>query len=119
MPEAEVHAVQPQAAVRDRPGTEPAQPYALHEVIPTVSASAARTIRGHVKVSVRAIVNPNGSVSAVLADRSGPSRYFTRLAVESAKKWTFPPAAASSSRIVQVQFEFGRDGTTAHAIPLP
>lgn len=119
MPEAEEPAVQPQAAVRGRPGTEPAQPYALHEVIPTVSASAARTIRGHVKVSVRAIVNPNGSVSAVLADRSGPSRYFERLAVESAKKWTFPPAAASSSRIVQVQFEFGRDGTTAHAIPLP
>jgi TonB family protein len=84
-------------------------------VIPEVPHSAARTIHGHIKVSVRAIVDGNGSVSAVIADKGGPSRYFEKLAVEAARQWKFPSADAGTSRVVEVRFDFGRDGTTGRA----
>ena len=93
-------------------------PSALHEVIPNVPKSAARTIRGHIKVSVRATVSADGTVSAVAADRSGPSGYFRRLAEEAAKKWTFVPTQAATPRPMQIQFDFTRDGTTGHAVPI-
>jgi serine/threonine protein kinase len=89
---------------------------ALHEVIPEVPRSARRTIRGHIKVWVRVLIDQDGSVFGAVADRAGPSRYFLRLAIEAAKKWTFPPATAPSRRLMQVRFDFSRDGTTAHAV---
>jgi TonB family protein len=99
-------------------GAVPESPSALHEVIPEVPRAAERTIRGHVKVWVRAIVSQDGTVFAAVADRPGPSRYFERLALEAAKKWTFPPEDTSSRRLVQVRFDFSRDGATARAVPL-
>jgi TonB family protein len=91
---------------------------ALHEVIPEVSHNAHRTIRGHIKVWVRVIVDQGGSVHTPTLDRSGSSRYFQRLAVEAAKKWTFPPIDAPSRRLMQIRFDFTRDGTTGHAVML-
>jgi TonB family protein len=67
---------------------------------------------------VRVIVDPDGSVFAAVADRAGPSRYFQRLAIEAAKKWTFPPADTPSQRLMQVRFDFSRDGTTGRAVTL-
>ncbi len=93
-------------------------PSALHEVIPDVPRSARRTIRGHIKVSVRVIVDQDGSVFAAVADQTGPSRYFQQLAIEAAKKWTFPPVDTPSRRLMQVRFEFSRDGTTGRAVTL-
>ncbi|MGH8290936.1 MAG: serine/threonine protein kinase [Steroidobacteraceae bacterium] len=90
----------------------------LHEVIPDVPWSARRTIRGHIKVWVRVIVDRDGSVAAALADRTGPSRYFERLAIEAAKKWTFSPVDTPSRRLIQVRFEFSRHGTTGRAVTL-
>jgi TonB family protein len=95
-----------------------APPVVLHEVMPDVSAGARRTIRGHIKVWVRVIVNQDGSVFAATMDRSGPSRYFQRLALEAAKKWTFSPTTAPSQRLMQVRFDLGREGTTGRAVPL-
>jgi len=97
---------------------QPAAPVALHEVIPDVSPTARRTIHGHIKVWVRVVVEADGSVFAAVADRAGPSHYFQRLAVEAAKKWTFAPTEGSARRIMQVQFDFSRDGTTARARPV-
>ena len=91
---------------------------ALHEVIPDVPQSARRTIHGHVEVWVRVIVDQDGSVFAAVADRPGPSSYFQRLAIEAAKKWTFPPVDTASRRLMQVRFDFGRDGTTGRAVTL-
>jgi TonB family protein len=91
---------------------------ALHDVIPEISHSAHRTIRGHIKVSVRVIVDQDGSVSSATLDRTGSSRYFRRLAIEAAKKWTFPPIDTPSRRVMQVRFDFSRDGTTGHAVTL-
>lgn len=65
-------------------------PSTLDEAIPDVPRSARRTLRGHIKVWVRVIVEPDGSVFAAVADRAGPSRYFQRLAIEAAKKGRFP-----------------------------
>jgi TonB family protein len=88
---------------------------AVHEEIPEVPVRASRTIRGTVRVSVRVIVNDDGTVFAALTDERGPSRYFERLALEAAKKWTFTPADASDQRVVLIRFAFSRDTTTANA----
>jgi TonB family protein len=92
---------------------------AVQEVLPDVPQRSRRTIRGHVRVSVRVIVEQDGSVFAALAERRGPSRYFERLAVDAAKKWTFTPADSDAAqRLMLVKFDFTRNGTTADAIPL-
>ena len=67
---------------------------------------------------MRVIVNQDGSVFAAVADRSGPSSYFQRAAIEAAKKWTFPPVDTPSRRMMQVRFDFSRDGTTGRAVSL-
>lgn len=90
----------------------------LREVIPDVPLGALRTIRGHIKIWVRVTVDRYGSVSAAVADRPGPSRYFQRLATQAAKRWTFPPVDTSSRRLVQVRFEFSREGVRGRAVPL-
>ena len=112
-------ATPPLAAAPPVPTAGPSEataPFALHQVTPNVPQSAARTLRGHVKVAVRALVDPDGSVSAVIADRGGPSKYFQRLALGAAKQWVFPQAPAR--RLVEIQFDFSRDGTTVHAAPV-
>ena len=101
------------SASRNKAATSPA---ALHEVMPEVPRSARRTIRGHLKVWVRVIVDQDGSVFAAAPDRAGPSRYFERLAVDAAKKWTFPPVDAPPRRVMQVRFDFSRDGISGQAV---
>jgi TonB family protein len=111
----------PVSAVSTRkPGQsdETTSPLALLEVIPDVARSARQTIRGHIKVWVRVIVNQDGSVYDAIADRTGPSRYFQQLAIEAAKKWTFSPVRTPSQRLLQVRFDFSRDGTTGRAVTL-
>jgi hypothetical protein len=99
-------------------GDQAASPSAVHAVIPEVPSTARRTIRGHIRVWVRVIVNPDGSVFAAIPDRAGPSNYFQRLATEAAKKWMFPPVDTPSQRLMQVRFDFSRDGTTGRAVAL-
>ena len=93
-------------------------PSSLHEVMPDIPKNARRTIRGHVKVWVRVIVDQDGSVFAATPDRTGPSRYFERVAIDAAKKWTFPPVDSPPRRIMQVRFDFSRDGITGRAVAL-
>jgi TonB family protein len=98
-------------------GEVPGAATAIHQVIPQVSVSARNTIHGHIKVWVRVVVAPDGSVLTAVVDRSGPSSYFKRLALEAAKQWTFPPAQGPARRTMQVQFDFSRDGTTGRLRP--
>src|SRR5262249_8364742 len=93
-------------------------PSGVHEAIPDVPRHARMTIHGHIRVSVRVIVDQEGAVQAALVDQRGPSRYFERLAIEAAKQWTFPPAETRSSRLMLVRFEFTRTGTTGRAVSL-
>jgi TonB family protein len=108
------------AAVPPTPGRSDlaTSPSAPQEVIPDVPQGTRRAISGHIKVWVRVIVDQDGSVFAATTDRSGPSRYFQRLAVEAAWKWTFPPIDTSSRRLMQIRFDFSRDGTTGRAVTL-
>jgi hypothetical protein len=62
------------------------------------------------------IVDQDGSVLAAMPDRPGPSRYFQKVAVDAAKKWTFAPVDSPSRRITQLRFDFSRDGTSARAV---
>ena len=100
------------------PEQSDAPPSPRDEVIPDVPRSARETIRGTIRVSVRVIVDKDGAVLAATADDGGPSRYFERLAVEAAKKWTFTPAKSQEQRVMRVRFNFTRDGTTARASSL-
>src|SRR5438477_389715 len=105
---------------RSAPAGGGASPSGVHEEIPDVPPRARHTIRGHIRVSVRVMIDQDGTVFAALVDQPGPSRYFRRLAIEAAKKWTFPPAdgADTPQRLELVRFVFSRQGTTAHAIAL-
>jgi len=90
----------------------------LHEEIPQVPARTLQTIRGHVRVTVRLIVDKDGNVFAALVDQPGPSRYFERVAIEAAKKWTFPPLDTAESRLELVRFDFTRQGATGRAVEI-
>ena len=118
---------EPAPVVSDEPPPKPATEAAetrstesspINEVIPDVPRSARETIRGTIRVSIRVIVDKEGRVLAATADEPGPSRYFERLAVEAAKKWTFTPADTQEQRVMLVRFYFKRAGTTARASPL-
>lgn len=95
----------------------PGQP--LNEVIPDVPQSALQTIRGTVRVSIRVIIDDKGTVIEAASADPGPSRYFERLSLEAAKKWTFAPTNSPEQRIMLVRFHFTREGTTAFANPSP
>ena len=112
--------VAPAVAPAVLPEPEPdAPPSALNEVLPDVPRSALNTIRGTVRVSVRVTFDKQGTVvSAAAADR-GPSRYFERLSLDAAKKWTFTPATLADQRTMLVKFNYTRDGATAEASALP
>jgi TonB family protein len=88
----------------------------LHEEIPKVPQSARATIHGHVKVAVRVTVDRSGKVVRDTFESAGSSKYFNRLASQAARKWKFAAADAEGSREWLLRFEFGRDGTTAHAV---
>jgi hypothetical protein len=119
--------IEDSSVVGDQPLPKPANettvqpdapPSTVNEVIPDVPRSALETIRGTVRVSVRVIVDRQGTVVAAAADDRGPSRYFERLSVEASKSWTFTPASSDEPRIMLVRFNFTRAGATAHASPL-
>jgi TonB family protein len=106
------------ASAEEAPGRSALAAPVVNEVIPDVPSSASRTIRGRVRVSVRVIVEQDGTVFAALADDRGPSRYFERVAIDAAKKWTFAPAETEEQRLMLIRFTFTRQGTTASATAL-
>jgi len=94
-----------------------APPSPINEVIPDVPQSALNTIRGTIRVTIRAIVDKEGKVVDATVQEAGASRYFARLALEASRKWTFAPSASQDQRVMQVRFYFKRGGVTARASP--
>ena len=90
-------------------------PSVLHEEIPDVPRSARYSIRGRIKVAVRVTVDSSGSVINAALESAGPSPYFDRLAIASARKWKFVRADSQDSRKWLLRFEFTRAGAGAHA----
>ena len=94
--------------------TESAKGEVLNRDVPEVSPRASDTIQGKVSVAVRVTVDPTGAVTDAEFASHGPSDYFARIAMESARKWTFKPpltngrAAASTWML---RFAFRRGGT--------
>jgi TonB family protein len=88
----------------------------VHEDIPSVPAQARATIHGHIKVIVRVTIDNTGAVVGDSLVRPGPSKYFARMASESARRWRFDPAGGSGSRQAVIRYEFTRSGTTAHRV---
>ncbi|HTD71956.1 MAG TPA: protein kinase [Steroidobacteraceae bacterium] len=106
------------APVAQSPTTPPSTASAVvHEEIPAVSRGARASVRGQIKVVVRVTVDRAGNVIAENLEARGSSRYFARVAMEAAKRWKFAPADNQSPREWLLQFEFSRDGATAHAVP--
>jgi protein TonB len=85
--------------------------------MPQVSPSARRTIQGTIKVRVRVDVDAAGNVAKTKLELSGPSKYFSRVAMEAAREWKFVPAEAgeSGAREWKLQFAFSRAKTGASA----
>jgi Protein kinase domain len=108
-----------QPAARTQPPPSPLSPATpvLHEEIPALSHSSRESIRGQIKVAVDVTTDRAGNVIAENLEVHGSSKYFARLATDAAKKWKFAPSESQVPREWLVQFEFSRDGVTAHAIP--
>ncbi len=65
---------------------------------------------------MRVNVDATGNVVAAVLQDAGPSKYFSRSAVDAAKQWKFSPAA-DSTRVWLLQFDFSREKLTARASP--
>jgi TonB family protein len=86
----------------------------VEQVQPEVSRNASKTIHGRVKVTIRTTVDPSGNVSNATFDSTGPSKYFSNLALQAARHWKFKPAQVDGRSVPSVwilRFQFGRDGT--------
>jgi TonB family protein len=86
--------------------------------MPQVSPSARRTIQGKIKVRVKVEVDAAGNVAKAKLESAGPSRYFSRIALEAAREWKFSPAQAGETggREWKLQFGFSRAKTEASAV---
>jgi TonB family protein len=89
----------------------------VQQVMPQVSPSARRTIQGTIKVRVRVDVDAAGNVAKTKLELSGPSKYFSRVALEAAREWKFVPAQAGEPAVREwkLQFAFRRAKTEASA----
>lgn len=90
----------------------------VRRVTPQVSPRARRTIQGTIKVRVKTEVDPAGNVTDAKFESTGPSKYFSRLALDAAREWKFAPAPAgdSGSREWKLQFAFSRARTEVAAV---
>ncbi len=84
------------------------------QVLPTVPQSATDTIRGTVRVGVRVSVDSLGNVTEAELDSPGPSKYFAKLALESAQQWKFDPPKMEGRNVLSdwlLHFQFTGKGT--------
>jgi len=93
----------------------------VRRVMPQVSPNARRTIQGRIKVRVKVEVDAAGKVADATLESAGPSKYFSRIALEAAQGWKFSPAQAGepgAARKWKLQFTFSRTGTEVSAVPM-
>lgn len=88
----------------------------VHQVMPTVIPQARNSIQGKVRVRVKVDVDHAGNVVDSSFVSAGPSKYFSRAAMDAARQWKFAPAS-SDSRSWNLDFEFRRGGTHVRTIP--
>ncbi len=91
----------------------------VRRVMPQVSPNARRTIQGKIKVRVNVEVDAAGNVGKATLESAGPSKYFSRVALEAARDWKFSPAQTGeqgAAREWRLQFAFSRSGTEVSAV---
>ena len=96
------------------PAPAPAPRTVIHQEIPDASRGARDTIHGDLKILVRITVDRSGTVTAETLQSQASSKYFSRLATEAARKWTFSPSPRDNDQWV-LRFDFTREGVTGHA----
>ena len=92
---------------------ESAKGEVVDRVIPDVSRQASNTIRGTVSVEVRVTVDTTGAVTNAEFASHGPSAYFARIAMESARNWKFKPPTQNGRAVAStwlLHYKFKRDG---------
>ena len=88
----------------------------LDQVLPDVSEKARATIQGKVRVTVRVHVEPAGNVSQAELDSPGPSKYFSDLALQAARRWEFTAPELNGHSLPSdwlIRFEFSPSATQA------
>jgi TonB family protein len=88
-------------------------------VLPDVPQRASETIRGTVQTAIRVNVDASGEVSDTTLASPGPSKYFARLALESAHSWKFKPAQADGRPVPSIwilKYQFRSTGTDVTAV---
>lgn len=90
----------------------------VQRTMPKVSPSALRTIQGKVKVRVKVEVDAAGNVAKATLESAGPSKYFSRAALEAAQGWKFSPEQSdeSGTREWTLHFVFSRAKAEASAV---
>jgi serine/threonine-protein kinase len=86
----------------------------VERAMPDLLPSAVQTIRGQVDVTVRVSVDPSGNVESASFDSAGPSRYFSKMALQSAQNWKFDPAQVDGKAVSSawtLHFTFTQAGT--------
>jgi eukaryotic-like serine/threonine-protein kinase len=113
-------------AASEQPSNQAAKPSAangpqgevLDQVLPEVSEKARGTIHGKVLVTVRAHVDPSGTVSSADLDSPSSSKYFGDLAIKTARRWQFQSPEADGHSLPSewlLRFEFWPDDTKVTA----
>jgi TonB family protein len=89
----------------------------VRRVVPDISSAARRTIRGRIVVRVKVRVDAAGDVTNATLQSGRGSRYFSRMALASARDWKFSPQppGQSDDRQWNLQFAFTRAKTETSA----
>jgi TonB family protein len=88
------------------------------KVMPDVLPSASDSIRGSVTVLLRLNVSSTGDVTDAEFESAGPSKYFSRIAMDAARQWKFKPSRVNGqpeASVWTLQFVFTRDNTDVSA----
>lgn len=97
------------------PAAAPSHGEVLHQEPPEVLQAAKNSIRGTVRVSVKVNVDRSGNVEDARLESRGPSKYFARVALQSAQGWKFRPPMIGGQGVLStwtLRYEFTRNGAS-------
>ena len=88
---------------------------AVYRAIPDIPQHISDGIVGHIRVRILVKVDSAGSVTDASIDTAGPSQYFAKRALQSAREWKFSPTQVRDRAVASswaLQFIFSQSGTT-------
>ncbi len=88
----------------------------LQQISPVISRSAQNTITGTIRIRIKVLVDAAGNVENANFISAGPSKYFSRQAMQAAQQWKFAPAQGATRAWI-LHFGFRRSGIEATSEP--